>query len=60
MSDSYEIGSSEKRAGKQSFKQIKIGEEVWIGANSTILGGIEIGNGIGTVIASGSVVTKSC
>lgn len=58
MSDSHEIGSSEKRAGKQSFKQIKIGEGVWIGASSTILGGIEIGNG--AVIAAGSVVTKSC
>jgi len=35
----------------------KIGHDVWIGTNSIILQGVEIGNG--AIIASGSIVTKS-
>ena len=35
----------------------KIGHDVWIGCNSTIMTGVEIGNG--AVIAAGSIVTKS-
>lgn len=37
---------------------IKIGNNVWIGANSLILGGVNI-TGNNVVIAAGSVVTKS-
>lgn len=37
-------------------KGIKIGDDVWIGANVTILDGVTIGNG--SVIAAGSVVNK--
>ena len=37
---------------------IKIGNNVWIGANSLILGGVNI-TGDNVVIAAGSVVTKS-
>lgn len=36
---------------------IRIGDDVWIGANSVVLPGVIIGNG--AVIAAGSVVTKS-
>lgn len=36
--------------------QITINDDVWIGYNSTILSGIEIGQG--AVIAAGSIVTK--
>ena len=35
---------------------VKIGNDVWLGANSTILGGVTIGSG--SIIAAGAVVTK--
>ncbi len=38
-------------------KAVKIGKDVWIGANCLILPGVTIGDG--AVIAGGSVVTKS-
>ncbi len=38
-------------------KLISIGNNVWIGAGSTILAGVEIGDN--SVIGAGSVVTKS-
>ena len=37
-------------------KKIKIGNNVWIGSDCTILQGITIGNG--AIIGAGSVVTK--
>ena len=37
-------------------KPVKIGDKVWIGANVTILPGINIGDG--AIIAAGAVVTK--
>lgn len=36
---------------------IIIGSDVWIGANATVLDGVEIGDG--AIIAAGSVVTRS-
>lgn len=36
---------------------VKIGNDVWIGSNVIIMGGIEIGNG--AIIAAGAVVTKN-
>lgn len=44
--DSYEAGGGD----------IVIGNDVWIGMDCTILGGVSIGNG--AVIAAGSIVTK--
>ena len=37
-------------------KPVKIGNDVWIGGNVTILPGITIGNNV--VVAAGAVVTK--
>ena len=37
---------------------VVIEEEVWCGANVTILKGVTIGRG--SVVAAGAVVTKSC
>lgn len=37
-------------------KPITIGEDVWIGANSTVCGGVTIGNG--SIIGAGSVVNR--
>lgn len=37
-------------------KGITIEDDVWIGANCTVLGGVTIGKG--TIVAAGAVVTK--
>ena len=47
-------------ADKQYFEESKknvIGNDVWVGANVIINGGVEIGDG--AIIASGSIVTKN-
>lgn len=36
---------------------IEIGDDVWIGTNAFIMGGVKVGNG--AIIAAGSVVTKN-
>ena len=45
--------------GSQAMKPapVKIGEDVWIGANAVVLPGVEIGSG--AIIAAGAVVTRS-
>ena len=40
-----------------NIKPVKIGNDVWVGSNVTILGGIEVGDG--SIIAAGAVVTKN-
>jgi len=54
---SHEIGDANRRAGKGISRDIKIGNGVWIGYGSIILGGVEIEDG--AIIAAGSVVNKS-
>ena len=46
----------EDRMTYETSKPVHIGKNVWIGANSTILAGVHIGNG--SVIGAGSVVTS--
>lgn len=45
------------RQGSSEERPIVIGNDVWIGRRVMIMPGVEIGNG--TVVAAGSVVTKS-
>lgn len=45
-----------RRAHLGQAKPVKIGNDVWIGGNCTILPGVTIGNNV--VIAAGAVVTK--
>ena len=45
-----------ERRGDMTFKPIRIGNKVWLGANVTILQGVTIGDG--AVVAAGAVVTR--
>lgn len=46
----------QRKAGLEIAKPITVGNNVWIGAGSTVLAGVTIGDN--TVIGAGSVVTK--
>jgi len=45
-----------KRRRKDDFLPVVIGNDVWIGANALVMGGIKVGTG--AVIGAGAVVTK--
>ena len=47
----------QRKAGLEIAKPITVGNNVWIGAGSTVLAGVTIGDN--SVIGAGSVVTKS-
>ncbi len=53
----HAIDPEMRKKGFEIAKPITIGNNVWIGAGSTILAGVEIGDN--SVIGAGSVVTKS-
>lgn len=53
----HAIDPEQRKAGMEIAKPITVGNNVWIGAGSTILAGVTIGDN--TVIGAGSVVTKS-
>lgn len=53
----HAIDPEMRKAGIEIAKPITIGNNVWIGASSTILAGVTIGDN--SVIGAGSVVTKS-
>lgn len=46
-----------RNSGRELAKPITIGNNVWIGGNSTICPGVTLGNNV--VVGAGSVVTKS-
>lgn len=47
----------DKKFTFQGTKPVKVGNDVWIGLNVVVMGGVEIGDG--AVIGSGAVVTKN-
>lgn len=53
----HAIDPEMRKAGVEIAKPITVGNNVWIGAGSTILAGVTIGDN--AVIGAGSVVTKS-
>lgn len=53
----HPISPSGRRKHLSISKPVKIGNDVWIGANATILPGVSIGNNV--IIAAGAVVTKN-
>ena len=55
VTDSHEVGPSQKRGGANKWPPITVGDGTWIGASVTVLGGVNIGKGC--IIAAGAVVT---
>lgn len=53
----HAIDPEQRKAGMEIAKPVTVGNNVWIGAGTTVLAGVTIGNN--TVIGAGSVVTKS-
>lgn len=51
------ISDSHEKAAEND-KEVNIEDDVWVGANVTILMGVTIGRG--SVVAAGAVVSKSC
>lgn len=54
ITDTHELGNEKRRAGKPIYKKIIVEDGCWIGANTTILGGVTIG--AGSIVSAGSVV----
>lgn len=52
----FETGGHNFDTFEDTFSSITIGENVWIGTRSTVLAGVNIGEG--AIVAAGSVVTK--
>lgn len=56
LTDTHKIGPTERRAAQVFAKPVTIGAGAWLGARSTVLPGITIGQG--AIVAAGAVVTK--
>ena len=54
----YMCQVTDKEKHPEDDREVVIEDDVWIGANTTILNGVTIGRG--SVVAACSVVTKSC
>lgn len=57
LTGGHKIGSAERRAGDGFNKDIHIGNGCWIGARSTIIGGVTVADGC--VVASCACVNKN-
>jgi acetyltransferase-like isoleucine patch superfamily enzyme len=53
----HEIGSAARRAGTPKAAPIVVHDGAWIGGRSTILPGVEVGEG--AVVAAGAVVVDN-
>lgn len=58
VTSTHQLAGPAKRAGAIETRPIVVGDGVWIGARSTILPGVTIGDG--AVVAAGAVVTRDC
>lgn len=56
VSTDHVIAGPDQRAGKTIDRPICIGDGAWLGANSVILGGVNVAKGC--IVAAGAVVTK--
>ena len=56
LTNTHEMGTAYRRAGDLVTRPVRIGSGVWLGARSTVLPGITIGEG--AVVAAGAMVTK--
>jgi acetyltransferase-like isoleucine patch superfamily enzyme len=56
ITDTHDIGGPERRAGKNRYLDIEIGDGCWIGAGAIVLGGVTIG--AGSIVAAGAVVNR--
>jgi maltose O-acetyltransferase len=57
LTSTHEIGPTHQRAGRTVARTVTIGAGTWIGARSTILGGVTLGEG--SIVAAGAVVSRS-
>lgn len=51
-----EVGKPATFSGRPVLKRTKIGRDVWVGTNSIIMAGVQLGDGC--IVAAGSIVTK--
>jgi maltose O-acetyltransferase len=56
LTKGHPVDTQERAEGCCTAKSIVIGDDVWIGANVRVLGGVRIGNG--DVLAAGALVNR--
>jgi acetyltransferase-like isoleucine patch superfamily enzyme len=56
VSSQHRVDGDRIRDSGKTFAEVRIGQDVWVGANSVIMAGVTIGDG--AVVGSGAIVTK--
>lgn len=56
LTNTHELGPPYRRSGSLQALPVRIGDGAWLGARSTILPGVTVGEG--AAVAAGAVVTK--